>query len=511
MLTQEQVCIANTVKTTLARQEGRTPCNIYVHAVAGAGKSSTLLHIILSVPHATVYLISFNVEVSRTMEKKLLAAMAATQLPTHISICTVNSLALKLCKQYCNGCASIDDNHLYSTLYRLAPTLSKTELIKQYQIVLRKRQNGIFPTNDYGPLTLCDTVLSATLQPDCTVFDQDGTIYFAVFHCLTLSTTPDLLLIDEGQDFSTLNAAFLKHCIVSEKTHTCIVIVGDHSQSIYGFRGASKSALEKLAYEWCMQQYPLTYCFRCPQKVIAVTQNINGKIRGGTTNDTKAVQVAIVRNQDSYILNTIKGNQKTTAAPCILSRNNRPIVKMLYHFFLHNQTNDGHCCCAWIAPTINGALRYTRQMCINRSGRTDSIQFDNLLTRRDILPPSATVQLLFHMGFRHDMPPNTDIDCDRWLDFVEDVLQCGETGNRTQPDVIFCTVHAAKGLEFPCVYLCQYNLFGYRSDEGSTQDVNLLYIALTRCQQKLILIIETQYLHIQSPYLPLETIMEHVQ
>ena len=69
MLTQEQVCIANTVKTTLARQEGRTPCNIYVHAVAGAGKSSTLLHIILSVPDATVYLISFNVEVSRTMEK----------------------------------------------------------------------------------------------------------------------------------------------------------------------------------------------------------------------------------------------------------------------------------------------------------------------------------------------------------------------------------------------------------------------------------------------------------
>ena len=142
---------------------------------------------------------------------------------------------------------------------------------------------------------------------------------------------------------------------------------------------------------------------------------------------------------------------------------------------------------------------------------TDSIQFDNLLTRRDILPPSATVQLLFHMGFRHDMPPNTDIDCDRWLDFVEDVLQCGETGNRTQPDVIFCTVHSAQGLEFPCVYLCQYNLFGYRSDEGSTQDVNLLYIALTHCQRKLILIIETQYLHIQSPYLPLETIMEHVQ
>ena len=55
-----------------------------------------------------------------------------------------------------------------------------------------------------------------------------------------------------------------------------------------------------------------------------------------------------------------------------------------------------------------------------------------------------------------------------------------------------------KGLEFQHVILYEYNLLGGRE---TSQDTNLLYIALTRCTQKLTLLLNQSTRHIMSPFL----------
>ena len=83
-------------------------------------------------------------------------------------------------------------------------------------------------------------------------------------------------------------------------------------------------------------------------------------------------------NQESHVLNVIKMNQ-FREAPCILSRNNKPIVKMLYRFFTEDCTitmgGGRKFCCAWIAPTINSVLRDAPHMCMAESGATSSTRF----------------------------------------------------------------------------------------------------------------------------------------
>lgn len=119
---------------------------------------------------------------------------------------------------------------------------------------------------------------------------------------LSLPFAPwDYVFVDEAQDTNEVQAeilARLQHKIpesayiaqsdewckyyndeiksgpAAPKSKTLFVIVGDPYQSIYGFRGASTSAMDTLKSKFVCSSLSLSLSFRCPKAVVAEAQRI---------------------------------------------------------------------------------------------------------------------------------------------------------------------------------------------------------------------------------------------
>jgi superfamily I DNA/RNA helicase len=71
------------------------------------------------------------------------------------------------------------------------------------------------------------------------------------------------VLVDESQDLSPLNHAMLRKLVTKR-----VICVGDPYQSIYGFRGAVRSGMDRLAEHFATDDMKLSTSFRCPRRVV---------------------------------------------------------------------------------------------------------------------------------------------------------------------------------------------------------------------------------------------------
>jgi DNA helicase-2/ATP-dependent DNA helicase PcrA len=72
-----------------------------------------------------------------------------------------------------------------------------------------------------------------------------------------------LVLVDESQDLSPINHAMLRKLVTQR-----LICVGDPYQSIYGFRGAVHSGMDRLAEQFNMRDMKLSTSFRCPKQIV---------------------------------------------------------------------------------------------------------------------------------------------------------------------------------------------------------------------------------------------------
>ena len=83
----------------------------------------------------------------------------------------------------------------------------------------------------------------------------------------------------------------------------------------------------------------------------------------------------------------------------------------------------------------------------------------------------------------------------------------GPTEVPAQPGVTLMTIHCAKGLEFPCVFLSglEENLFPHAMSIGADEDIEeerrLCYVAMTRARRRLILT-HARFRRIQGAFMP---------
>lgn len=97
---------------------------------------------------------------------------------------------------------------------------------------------------------------------------------------ITPSIIPDCnnILIDEFQDFSALEVAFIKQL----ESHGKIMIVGDDDQAIYVNKHDLGTSLRNLYYSGAYDKFDLPYCSRCPKVIVdSVNDIVEEAIRRG--------------------------------------------------------------------------------------------------------------------------------------------------------------------------------------------------------------------------------------
>lgn len=109
------------------------------------------------------------------------------------------------------------------------------------------------------------------------IFNIDYTdmIYFPVLYNMNIpySITGylDIILVDEVQDLSILQQYFVK---LLNTGYNRYIFVGDKKQAIYGFAGADSNSIDKIKQNFLVNELPLNICYRCPEKVIKLAQEL---------------------------------------------------------------------------------------------------------------------------------------------------------------------------------------------------------------------------------------------
>ncbi len=132
----------------------------------------------------------------------------------------------------------------------------------------------------------------------------------------------DWVLIDEAQDTNPTRRALAKKML---KPGGRLIAVGDPHQAIFGFTGADNDALDQIREEFGAETLPLTVTYRCPKKVVELARNWVSHI---TAHDSAP---------DGEVINTTAekvfgDNPEFDLTPddVIICRNNAPLVSTAF-------------------------------------------------------------------------------------------------------------------------------------------------------------------------------------
>lgn len=273
--TPEQSAIVAAAKTTKS--------NLLINALAGAAKTTTLQLITESVVGIPILSLAFNKKIAVEMEKRL---------PSHVKSQTLNSIGHQVWMAAIGRRQAKLDARKTNSLFREhVESLSKRdrgdawEVSAETQNLVRMMKTaGYIPASSPSGLPLVTRsqfIDSLEETPDDFAFnlaevlltksirlayegyiDFDDQIYMPTLFGGTWPRFP-LVLVDEAQDLSSLN-----HAMLRKLATTRLIAVGDPWQSIYGFRGAVNSGMQKLKRDFEMTEMTLSISFRCPKAIV---------------------------------------------------------------------------------------------------------------------------------------------------------------------------------------------------------------------------------------------------
>lgn len=303
-LTQEQKAIFNFVNNG----EGHG----IVNAVAGSGKTSTLLHIAAQLPQSMrVLFCAFNKSIGEEIAQRL-----GQQDVHHIDVKTIHALGYSLLQLH-----QIKATRINAAKY---PQILDQLITNELQWAIDEVQRSENGTNKKSIKQFKSEVLqinsrsrSALLGDSLAGFkhmlerydllgssasvEQYAATYFEVNNLLEsrgirealekgnidfkdMTFLPnqlgiashqkyDFIFIDECQDLSTAQIETVLRFLADDGR---VLAVGDTHQSIYAFMGADPNAFEKVRDQLesmsGVQQFSLSTCFRCPNEVIELAR-----------------------------------------------------------------------------------------------------------------------------------------------------------------------------------------------------------------------------------------------
>lgn len=453
-----------------AWQEGTE--NIVLGAVAGSGKTFTLLQAIKALPGPYIYL-SFNKKIQLEVERKVEA---------NVNVMTFHSLGLSLIRKNVrkftinmnkkNDILFISIDSMKKSFYRLN---KKKQNIIRFAVVEMFDIHRIQLIDDYN--TLLDIVQSTL---DLTGIKQVVKILYKKFISLWMETITgksiiidfedmmfvprirnfkshlpeSYLIIDELQDITESQWYFVE--LLKGKKW---LAAGDKYQSIYQFRGASVNLFNRLEEE--NKAMTLSICYRCPKKVIDEAN--------------KVYQIMEYGIDATGSINIIEQLQDIHPTSMVLCRNTNPLLELFFQLN-HKQKAyfNGKKTVSSLVSMLKINQHLTPQEALSSMRAELSVMKDSESKGQFILKQNIKMLKLL-MEHRHNDTING------YIKFIIGLTKANK-------GIMLTTIHGAKGLESENVVFLNQNLIPSKfakTTEELIQEQNLRYVAITRSTKNL--------------------------
>ena len=483
VLTEEQLAIINSTG------------NIRINAVAGSGKTTTVIEYAASRPgNARILYLAFN----KSVKLEAIRKFEARGL-TNVTVETAHSLAYKHVVQHNRYTVKAQG---YKT-HEIADLLTLTgngEKHAEYIIANHINKFITYFCNSDKPkvqdldyIATVDDNKAKTFVRSFYNYIENGTrlllskmnkgeievthdFYLKKFQLSNPQLAYDYILFDEGQDASS---AMLDVFLKQKATK---VIVGDRHQQIYGWRHAVNS-LEKTDFN----TLHLSTSFRFPQETARLATGILQwkdhlydykpvSITGKGANKNEISKVTIARTNLGLLLNAIE-----------YITNNRKVKHIYFEGNINSYTYaDDGASLYDVLNLYNYNHDYIRDKLIK--SMTGFKELEEYIEKTEDLQLAMMVEIV--KEYDNEIPG------------IIKSLKDLHTGNeeRDKAEMIFSTVHRAKGMEYDVVYLVNDFVSESKIEKlkaKNTQkeqavnitkwieEINLLYVAVTRSKNKL--------------------------
>ena len=474
--------------------------HLVVEAVAGSGKSTTLIKCLDFIPqNSKVLLTAFNTDIVSELKKK-------TADRDNVDVKTLHGLGLLFIKKNLPQVSAIPEPFKYESFIK--NNLKELSSINTY--TLRGREYFRYIDNikkyvDFGRFYLCQTVKDLdfienrygidTIADEKEValkvmewgknaletIDYTDMVWLPnVLFLKPLGLLYDFIFIDECQDLNRAERELVLKCF---KMGTRMLSVGDSQQMLYAFSGADPESFNTLKSLPNTKSLPLSISYRCGKNIVNFAKKIVKAIEAADN----AVDGKIVKNVQ---LDEIKDGDM------ILCRNNAPLIQ-IYNEFLklgkrcHIRGKD-------VGNNLKLIVKSTKQDRLNVDCKEDGVfvrLYDDLFVTRN--------KLMERFGIDAETAMESP-QIQNKLDMINALVILAEGINTSEEiiskiDEIFpkrdkksgislSTIHKAKGLEADNVFIACESLMPSKSakkDWEIRQEYNLMYVAYTRAKNVL--------------------------
>lgn len=479
-LTEEQQAIINSTG------------DIRINAVSGSGKTTTIIEYAASRPNGSrILYLAFNKSVRLEAAKKFEARGLK-----HVKVETAHSLAYKyivlsngynvraqsykipeivdLLSLSGNGekhAEYILANHINKFLsYFCNSARSKVQDLNYLDIVTDKTAQG-FVKAFYSAIENGTRLLLAKM--DRGEIDITHDFYLKKFQLAAPALPYDYILFDEGQDGSEVMLdIFLKQKATK-------VIVGDTHQQIYAWRHAVNS-LEKTDFDI----FRLSTSFRFPQEIAQLASNVldwKKKLYDfdhvsivGMGSDTREISKATIARTNLGLL--LKAIEYIT--------DNRKVRNIYFEGNINSYTYaDDGASLYDVLNLYNNKPDRIRDKLIQSMKDLDELE--EYIEKTEDVQLSMMAEIVKEYG-------------DEIYGIIKSLKDLHVQDNdKTKAEMIFSTVHRAKGMEYDVVYLVDDFITEEKLEKQQaaqkeelntaklTEEINLLYVAVTRAKYKL--------------------------
>lgn len=458
------------------------PAHHMVNAVAGSGKSTTLVEAVQKMKGKKRLFVAFNKHVADALRPKL---------PEDVQVSTLHALGLKRVREALGPTTVNDDKYTDLTKTWMDRNKPKwkddwewveifkaiSDLVKFRRLVAdtKRALDRYSVDSSHTPWEASTEILAQGLRlaKDSKVIDFTDMLWLPMIEQMQ-GDKFNIVATDEVQDLSPAARHLLLRSIRSDGRSLC---VGDPSQSVMLFAGADPSSFEMTKGALSAEELPLSISYRCPVSHITLAQALVPHIQAREG----APEGQVLTIDQEELLHSVSSNDliicRTTAPvvdfalKCIRSGKfarvrGRDIGGVIASFCRAAQRKYG-----WDSPEIS--LRDWADELHAKAYRRKAKE-----TVHDGINDRLNTALACVDGIG---------DADGFEGFLGGIQKLFT--DTDQRGAIWCsTVHRAKGLEAERVAILQPVALEPReglSDDERQQSLNVKYVALTRAKETL--------------------------
>jgi hypothetical protein len=447
--------------------------NLIIEAVAGSGKTSTIIECMARVSGPSLFL-AFNKAIADDLRSKVSGAEVRTLNALGHSIVTKRLPGVKLeswkTANHVRSQLNTEEYAEFGPAVNRLISLAKgcgfgilNDASRVHFVQLADDMEIDIPYERLGKATQVASVAFLKLINDFDSFDFDDQLFLPVYHNWTFPSY-STIFVDEAQDLNAIQHLMLQRLV---DRGARIIAVGDTRQAIYGFRGAMTSSMSILKSHFDMRELPLSITYRCDRRIVDLAQSIVPHIR-----PREGAGEGEVIYSDTIAIATVPLNA------LIVCRNNAPIFSLAMSALRER-------------IPVRVMSNFTEQLkSFVKSFKTrDLTILEERLTKwhEHEMKQAAESEFYGRMAFLTDKYESV-LSLIRESSTVDDVLNALEKFGNSKIGPTLSTIHKAKGLEAPSVIILNREKLPSRfakSDAALMQEDNLLYVAITRAQHNL--------------------------